>query len=89
MVNRQSGVITVLHTMRKYELRVYVCTCVNCIRMMTLTPLSHGHNTRILPEFWHSHGHVNPGLTRVLDPACEQGFDPGSRPAYIITVSQV
>ena len=25
VVNRQSDVITVLHTMRKYELRVYVC----------------------------------------------------------------
>ena len=25
VVNRQSDVITVLHTIRKYELRIYVC----------------------------------------------------------------
>ena len=46
-------------------------------------PLSHGRATRIIPEF----GIHTGTLTRVLDPACEQGFDPGLRPAYIITIS--
>ena len=40
----------------------------NCVTQ-TVTPLSHGHATRVIPEFWHSHGHVNPGSTRV-----EPGF---------------
>ena len=37
------------------------------------TPLSHGHAIQIIPEFWHSHGHVNP----VSQPCLRAGFWPG------------
>ena len=52
-----------------------VAVFINLIAVDLYTPLSHGHATRIIPEFWHSHGHVNPGSTRV-----RPGLNPGSRP---------
>ena len=55
-----------------------ISICHLCMRFCpvdTCTPLSHGHATRFIPEFWHSHGHVNLGSIRV-----EPGLNPGSRP---------
>ena len=49
------------------------CDCM--CQIPSLSPLSHGHATRVIPEFWHSHGHVNAGSTRV-----RPGLNPGSRP---------
>ena len=44
-------------------------------------------HTGTRPGLYPSFGIDTGTLTRVLDPACEQGFDPGLRPAYVITVS--
>ena len=50
-----------------------VAVFINLIAVDLYTPLSHGHATRIIPEFWHSHGHVNPGSR----PCLRAGFRPG------------
>ena len=54
---------------------VFCCICdIHQVKLCrTPTPLSHWHATRIIPEFWHSHGHVNPGSR----PCLRAGFRPG------------
>ena len=50
--------------------------------MKVFPPFNMGTQPGLYPSFGIDSG----TLARVLNPACEQGFDPVSRPAYIITV---
>ena len=67
--------------------------CPNSTPDSVIPPFHTGTKTRVISGFWYSHGRGNPGFdpgrTRVTDPGAEQGFDPGSRVDYIITVSRV
>ena len=59
------------------------CMCTVCVCVRYIPPFHTGTQPGLYPSF----GIHTGTLTRVLDPACEQGFDPVSRPAYVITVS--
>ena len=71
--------------MMPYEITNYVYTMTIERNLYTLPPFTRAPRSGLYLGFG-----VHTGtLTRVTDPAAEQGFDPVSRSDYVITVSQV